>query len=134
MKDFITDIKEIYKSERTLFSMMAFLTVVSVILLFYSLFSLNFSSPVVKVGYGDIGRYQGGAWSSMANSGGYHDGAWWSMLAFPLLAVVFGLLHNMIAVKLYKRKGSGVARMFVTITILLGLATFIVLMRLLSEG
>ena len=133
MKDFITDVKEIYGKDRGLFYMMLATAIIAVVLLVYAVFSLSPGASVVKVGYGDIGRYQGGAWSSMANSGGYHDGAWWNILAFPLLFIVFGFLHNAIAAKLYKKKGAGVARMFVVMTICLVLATFVVLLRLLAD-
>lgn len=133
MKDFVTDVKEIYGKDRSLFYMMIGTAVVAVVLLVFSIFSLSPGSPVVKVGYGDIGRYQGGAWSSMANSGGYHDGAWWNMLAFPLLFLVYGFLHNVIATKLYKKKGAGVARVFIVVTIGLALTTLVVLLRLLSD-
>ncbi len=134
MKDFSADIKEIYTKERALFYLMIFVAVISAALFVYSILSLTPGSSVVKIGYGDIGRYQGGAWSSMANSGGYHDGGWWNIAAFSLFAVVFGFLHNMIAVKLYKRKSPGVAKAFMAITVCLVLATFVVLVRLLSEG
>ncbi|MBQ6394251.1 hypothetical protein IJH97_00630 [Candidatus Saccharibacteria bacterium] len=133
MKEFAASIKEIYKSERSLFWMTVVISVIATALFVYALLNLAPGSPVVKIGYGDIGRYQGGAWSSMTNSGGYHDGAWWQMLAFPLLAVIYGFLHNAIIAKLYRKKGSGAAKAFAVVTILLGLATFVVLFRLLSE-
>ena len=134
MKEWLETVKEIYQKKKSLFYMMVLLLVLSIILMVYALLNLETTSSVVKVGYGDIGRYQGGAWSSMVNSGGYHDGAWWNMLAFPLLALVFGILHNLLVVKLYKRKNEGMAKVFVMISILLVIATFVVLLRLLREG
>ena len=89
---------------------------------------------MVKVSYGDIGRYQGGEWSSMSNSGGYHDGSWMNMFAFPLLALVFGGLHNLLAVKLYGKRGVAMAKVLVAISIGLVIFTFVVLARLLGEG
>jgi len=89
---------------------------------------------VVKVSYGDIGRYQGGEWSSMSNSGGYHDGAWHAMLVYPLFALIFGVLHNVIALRLYRKKGDKVASVFLVVTIAVILFAILILWRLLGEG
>ena len=134
MKDLSENLKKIYTGEKPLLVLMAILLVTSIALLIFSIVNLKPGATVVKVGYGDIGRYQGGEWSSMANSGGYYDASWTEMLAFPALALIFGLLHNLLAVKLYSKKGSGVAQVFVIYSICLALATFVVLSRLLGEG
>lgn len=134
MKDFKQSLKEIYGGEKPLFWMMVMLFVLSLFLLVTSLLSLDSEAAVVKIGYGDIGVYQGGEWSSMRNSGGYQDGSWTNMLAFPILTVVLGVLHNILAVKLYRKKGVGVAQIFVGMSIALVIATWITLRRLLGEG
>ena len=134
MKNFRTSIIEIYRENRSLLVFMILSFMLAAGLLVFSLTKLDSTSAVVKVGYGDIGRYQGGEWSSMANSGGYYDASWTEMLAFPALALIFGLLHNLLAVKLYSKKGAGVAQVFVIYSICLALATFVVLSRLLGEG
>jgi hypothetical protein len=134
MKDLSENLKKIYTGEKPLLVLMAILLVTSIALLIFSIVNLKPGATVVKVGYGDIGRYQGGEWSSMANSGGYYDASWTEMLAFPALALIFGLLHNLLAVKLYSKKGTGVAQVFVIYSICLALATFVVLTRLLGEG
>lgn len=134
MKNLKDNFVAIMKKHQALFWMMVGLLVLSLGLLVYSLLNLEPGSTVVKTGYGDIGRYQGGEWTSMANSGGYHDGVWAEMIAFPVLAVVFGIFHNLIAVKLYEKKGSGVAKVFVIVSMVLVLATILVLGRLLEEG
>ena len=74
---------------------MIILLVLGLTLFVYSLLCLQPNASVVKVGYGDIGRYQGGEWSSMINAGGYRDGSWMQMLAFPILALIFGVLHKL---------------------------------------
>ena len=125
---------EIKQHERRLLAMMIFLTLLAVALLVFSLVSLKPGSPVVKVSYGDIGRYQGGEWSSMSNAGGYHDGSWLNMLAFPVLAVVFGFFHNVLVVKLYGKRGVGMAKTLAMISIGLLILAFVVLFRLLGEG
>ena len=125
---------EIKAKEPRLLVMMVLLMLISIALLVFSLVSLRPGSSVVKVSYGDIGRYQGGDWSSMSNAGGYHDGSWISMLAFPVLAVVFGFLHNVLAVKIYGKRGAAMARTVVVVSIGLVILTFVVLIRLLGEG
>lgn len=105
----------------------------ALILLIYAILNLK-TGAVVKIGYGDIGRYQGGEWSSMINSGGYYDGSWVNMLAFPILAIMFGGLHNILAVKLFKKRGEGLAMVLVVMSICLVLMSFVVLGRLLGEG
>lgn len=134
MKEFKENFGRIAKEQKALFAAMIVLAVLALVLLIFSLVSLQPGSSVVKVGYGDIGRYQGGEWSSMSNSGGYHDGSWMEMLAFPLLALIFGVLHNFINVKLYEKRGAGYAMLFCLVSILLVLGAFLVLIRLLGEG
>lgn len=134
MEKFKENFVEIYKKKHGLFWLMVLLMLLSVALLVFSLITLKPSSSVVKVGYGDIGRYQGGEWTSMANSGGYHDGSWVNMLAYPLLALMFGVLHNFLAIKLYEKRGEGMAKIWLMTSIGLMLGTFLVLVRLLGEG
>lgn len=92
----------------------------SIILLIFSLINLNPDSAVVKIGYGDIG--------------GYRDGTWLDMLAYPLLAIIFGVFHNMLALRIFRKRGSGMTKFFLIITTALILGTFIVLIRTLGEG
>ena len=56
------------------------------------------------------------------------------MLTFSFLSVIIGVLHNMIAIKVYKRRGEGIAKAFVVVSMFILIGAFIVLMRLLSEG
>ncbi len=134
MKNITENMKKIFESHKGLLTAQVILTVVSIALFVFSLFNLGSSTTVVKTSYGDIGRYQGGEWSSMANSGGYHDDVWTERFAFPLLAIIFGVLHNLIAVKIFEKKGSGMAVYFVFFSIMLAVVTFITLVRLLGEG
>ena len=134
MKNIPENFKKIFESHKMLLSAQTLLLVISIALFIFSLFNLGSNTTVVKTSYGDIGRYQGGEWSSMANSGGYHDDAWTERFAFPLFAIIFGLLHNLIAVKIFEKKGSGAAGYFVLFSIVLVLATFVVFLRLLAEG
>ena len=74
----------------------------------------------VKVGYGDIG--------------GYRDGAWADMLAFPLFAIIFGILHNLLAVRIFHKRGGGMTKFFLISTTTLILGAFLVQVRLLGEA
>ena len=86
----------------------------------FSMTGLDPTSAVVKVGYGDIG--------------GYRDGAWSNLIVFPTLMVLFGVLHNLLAVKIYEKRGAGIAKFFLITTLMLIFGALIVLIRLSSEG
>ena len=134
MKAIAENFRKIFESHKWLLVAQATLLVASIALFIFSIVNIGSSASVVKTSYGDIGRYQGGDWSSMANSGGYHDDVWTERFAFPLLAVVFGILHNLLAIKIFEKKGAGMAGYFIIFSISLTLATFVVLGRLLGEG
>lgn len=134
MKDFKEVMGGIMKGEKGLFWMMVLMMILAIGVMIFGLVSLRPEASVVKVGYGDIGRYQGGEWSSMANSGGYQDGSWINMLAYPILAFAIGILHNAIAIQMYKRKGAGVTKVFMLVSIGILIAILLVLRRLLGEG
>lgn len=134
MKNIPENFKKIFESHKGLLTVQIILLVASIALFIFSLLNLGSNTTVVKTSYGDIGRYQGGEWTSMANSGGYHDDAWTERFAYPILAVIFGILHNLIAIKIFEKKGSAVASYFVAFSIALVLSTFIVFGRLLGEG
>ncbi len=134
MRNIPENFKKIFESHKMLLAAQVILLVMSIALFIFSLLNLGSTTTVVKTSYGDIGRYQGGEWSSMANSGGYHDDVWTERFAYPILAIVFGILHNLLAIKIFEKKGSAVAGYFVLFSVSLVLATFVVLIRLLGEG
>lgn len=120
MKDFKADIKKIYQNERIMLMMMILNLLASIALLVFSLIKINPASSVIKVGYGDIG--------------GYRDGSWTDLIAFPLLAILFGILHNFIAVRIFHKRGAGMTKFFLITTSVLIVGSFIVLARLVQEG
>lgn len=134
MKNFRKYIAEIYKEHKGLLVLMSLLFLMSLSFFVFSLVSLSPSSAIVKVGYGDIGSFSGDDLTGMRLAGGYRDGGWGSMLTFSFLSVIVGVLHNMIAIRIYKRRGEGIAKAFVLISMTIIIGAFIVLMRLLSEG
>lgn len=120
MKNFKEDFNNIYHSEHGILINMAFNLLLSIGLLIFSFIKINPDTPVVKIGYGDIG--------------GYRDGSWENMLAFPLLAIIFGILHNFLALRIFRKRGSGMTEFFLIATTALIAGAFLVLNRLLKEG
>lgn len=119
--------REVTKKQKPLVLAMAILVVMSVLLLIFTLFTLKPQNTVVIVGYGDVYGEIAGL------SGGYRRDSWMNMLAFPLLAVIFGVVHNFIALRIYRKYGRDLALTFVGATMLLVVATFVVILRLTGE-
>ena len=120
MKDFKEDLTNIYQTERGLLILMILNLLLAITLLVFSIINLNPNSAVVKIGYGDIG--------------GYRDGIWTDMIAFPLLAVTLGVLHNLLTLRVFRKRGGGMAKFFAITTTALILGTGLVLVRLLGES
>jgi len=116
MKDYPADFKKIYQTERLMLVMMILNLLMSLGLAIFSLVKLNPNASVIKVGYGDIG--------------GYRDGSWTDLFAFLLFAILFGILHNFIAVRIFHQRGAGMAKFFLVTTTTLIIGAFIVLIRL----
>lgn len=119
MKTIKADLIQIYQTERGALLLMGLNFISSLILLIFSVLNLNPNVPVVKIGYGDIG--------------GYRDGSWMDLLAFPILAIIFGILHNLLATRIFHKRGGGMTKFFLLITTTLILGSFLVLTRLLGE-
>ena len=120
MKEYKTDIIKIYQEERGVLVFMILNFIISLGLLIFAFLSLNPNTSVIKVGYGDIG--------------GYRDGTWIGLLVFPLMAILFGVLHNFLALRIFHKRGGGMAKFFLITTTFLILGAILVLIRLLKEG
>lgn len=116
MKNFVTDLKEIYIHERFTLILMILNFLGSVALFVLGIIKLSPESAIVKIGYGDIG--------------GYRNGSWADMLVFPLFAIILGIFHNLIALRIYEKRGVGMTKFFLVTTTGLILGAFIVLFRL----
>ncbi|MBR3252802.1 hypothetical protein IKF84_01895 [Candidatus Saccharibacteria bacterium] len=116
MKDFKSDFKIIHQKERIMLVLMIINLLLAIALAIFSLIKLNPDTSVIKVGYGDIG--------------GYRDGSWTDLIVFPLLAILFGVLHNFIAIRIFHKRGAGMTKFFLIVTTLLIVGTFIVFVRL----
>ena len=134
MKNLRQDLQKIVTEQKGLFLLMILLAILSLIFLTFSLVTMSPSSAVVKVGYGDIGSFAGEGVTEMRTAGGYRDGSWSTMLTFPILAVIVGLMHNLIAVRLYERRGANTAKAFIILSMVILVGAFIVLLRLLGEN
>ena len=99
MKTLIETTKKIFQEDKALLVLMIVTFILSAILFLYCVINLNTDGSVMKIGYNDV-------------SGGYENGAWTRMLTFPILAVMYGVLHNLIAVRLFDKKGDGSAKVF----------------------
>lgn len=120
MSLFKEDFIKICQNERGILVIIVLNLLFSIALIIFSAVNLNPNSAVVKIGYGDIG--------------GYRDGTWVDMLAFPLLAIIFGVFHNLLALRIFHKRGSGMAKFFLLATTMLIFGTFLVLIRSLGEG
>lgn len=120
MQTFKEDYIKIFHTERGVLALMVFNLLLSIAVIVFAIVSLNPNAAVVKVGYGDIG--------------GYRDGTWMDMLAYPLLALIFGVFHSLLAVRIFHKRGSGMAKFFLLVTTMLIAGTLLVLIRALGEG
>jgi len=120
MKDFTATLKQIYHQERLMLVLIIFNLLGAIALFIFSIIKLSPESAIVKIGYGDIG--------------GYRNGSWADMLTFPLLAIVLGIFHHLIALRIYEKRGAGMTKFFLLTTTALIAGTFIVLIRLTGEG
>lgn len=120
MKNFKSDLVKIYQTERGLLIIIILNILLSIGLLIFSLVNLNPGLSVLKVGYGDID--------------GYRDGTFIDMLTFPILAIIFGVLHNLLAIRIFHKRGGGMAKFFLLITTALILGTILILARLLGDA
>ena len=127
-------LKEVYSEHRGLFVMMIVLSFVALVLFVFSLINLHPATANVNTGYGDIGSFAGEGLTEMQSGGGYRAGKWTAMLTFPALALILGVMHIFVALKIYAKRGEGIAKGFVMISIALVVMAFVVLLRLLGEG
>ena len=124
----MTSWREIVREQKGLLAAMIGLMAISLILLVIALVTLRPQTTVVITGYGDVYGELAGL------TGGYRRESWLNMLAFPILALLFGVVHNFLAVRVYQKYGRDAALVLVVVTMLLVVATALVIFRLLGEG
>lgn len=119
--------REVYRKQKSLLVVMVVLALASLLLLALSLTMLRPNTNVVIIGYGDVYGEIAGI------SGGYRRSGWMMMLAFPILALIYGLLHNLLVLRIYRKYGRDTAMVFAVVSIILVAATLLVLFRLVGE-
>lgn len=124
----MTSWREIVREQKGLLAAVIGLMAMSLILLVIALVTLRPQTTVVITGYGDVYGELAGL------TGGYRRESWLNMLAFPILALLFGVVHNFLAVRVYQKYGRDAALVLVVVTMLLVVATALVIFRLLGEG
>jgi hypothetical protein len=120
MKDIIKSLKDIYRNYGVLLVFMILIFLSSLALLIFSIIALNPNAAVVKISYSDVN--------------GYVDGSWNNMFVFLFISVLFGILHNLLIVKVFEKHGDGLAKVFAIMTLMLILGAFVVLARLVGEA
>ena len=120
MKSLKNLLVRIFKEDKTIIYFMIANFLLSVVLFVTGVVNLSPNSAVVKIAYGDVG--------------GYVDGKWTDMIAFPLMAVLFGVIHDVLALRIYEKYGKNVTIVFIAMTMLLIIGAMFVLLRLLGEG
>lgn len=120
MSSLKTNLKAIYLGDKGLLVLLILNFLFGIFIFIWTLIVIDPASAVVRIGYGDIG--------------GYRDGGWANLLSFPILAILFGTLHDFLGVKIFEKNGTGIAKVFVFISILLLLGVFVVFLRLSGEN
>lgn len=119
--------KEICRKQKGLMVAMIALLVVAVVMLVLMIFVLRPQNSVVIVGYGDVYGEIAGL------TGGYRRDSWLNLLAFPILVIFFGVVHNVIALRIYQKYGKEAAFMVIAASVLLLAGVMVVMFRLLGE-
>ncbi len=119
--------REVCRKQKSLMIAMVVLLVMSAILLIFALTTLRPQNTVVVVRYGDVYGDLVGV------TGGYQRDSWLNMLTFPILALVFGLVHNVMVLRVYRKYGRDTAMLVVMMSILLVVGAGITLIRLTGE-
>ena len=105
----------IFREERGVAVLMVVNLILAVVLIMMTFFHMNPNSTVTTIGYGDIG--------------GYRDGAWTNILEFLVVGALFGFLHNLLAVRIFEKRGAGMTKFFLILTTMLILGAFVVFLR-----
>lgn len=119
--ELLADFKLVLRKKRDVFAMMIILCLMNIPLFIAPIVTLDGSLPKMKVRFSDIYIRV------------FSQEVWYYMLAFSLLAVVLGLGHNLIALRLTKKRGAAVAKLFLGASIMVTVFAFAFLMRILTE-
>lgn len=130
MKEVGLGFRKIFREEKGVLLLMVLLFIVGNILAIHALLKFKTGATTLYVGYADIGSFSGGEFLSLWNSGGYKTGDFSAVLVFPIFGGILAILHNLLAIQIFNRRGKGFAQLFLIISILVGIVAFGVLLRL----
>lgn len=119
--------QEICKKQKGLMAAMILLVAVAAITAVVLLLILHPKNSVVIVGYGDVYGEIAGL------TGGYRRDSWLNLLAFPLLAVILGVVHDVIAMRIYQKYGKEMALMVLVASALILVGLVVIAFRLIGE-
>lgn len=113
MKRLFEIIPAIWKDSKGTIALMLLNLMVGAMLIISSLANLRPNELVIKIAYGDLS--------------GYQDGAWYYLASFGVVGIMVAAVQNLIAVKIYRDKGRGVAGIFLIAGLLVGVAAWVML-------
>jgi hypothetical protein len=123
MKNLVTVVGKIYREDRGVLVMMILVFLVGMGLVLLPVIDLAPSNPKTWVRYVDVGQDMG-----------YEEGDWWYILGFAVLGLVIGVLHNLIAVRLYQKRGRDMAMLFLGVSVGIAVLAILYLLKILGEG
>ncbi|MBQ3430621.1 hypothetical protein IJG20_00770 [Candidatus Saccharibacteria bacterium] len=133
MREIGNGFRKIFRKDKKILILMFVLFIASGVLALHALFHFKVGGTTMYIGYSDIGEFSGGEFSSLWNSGGYRTGGWMDVAIFPILALILGVFHNLLAVQIYNRRGKGYAEAFLILSLIVVVGAFLFLLRLLGE-
>jgi len=121
VKELIADFKAVYRNDRKVLIAMMILLVMGVVLFLLPIIHLNPATSKTWVRYSDI-------------NSGYAEGGWWYMLSFLVLAMLMSVGHCLLGARLYAKRGSGVAMVFLVTSMAVILMAIAYLLKILGRG
>ena len=121
MKEIVEDFKAIAKKDKNLFVWMSVNFLVSLWYFLIPLFNLNSGHAKIWARYSDINN-------------GYAQSDWWYLFSFAIIAFVLGIGHTLLAARLYTKRGKDIARLFLTISIIIAAVGIRFLLNIIGEG
>jgi hypothetical protein len=125
MKEIAEDFKAIAKKDRNLFAWMAINFLLNLWLFLIPIINMNSGKAKVWARYTDIDSGFGR---------GYEQFDWWYILSFSLIALALGIGHDLIAARLYTKRGRDLARLFLLITMIAAIIGIRFLLNIIGEG
>lgn len=121
MKELVKDFQAIYQQDRGMLVVMGVVILSSLVLIVSALIGLDPATPKLRAAqYSDLR--------------GYVEGDWWYLISFGVLGLLLGLVHSLLAAKIYVKRGSGAALAFLCATLVAILIVTIFLWRILGEN